>query len=170
MHQQPPPTVAATRHALMRAISRCPPPPSPSHAPPLPPACRRFILGLGVAIGFAAAVPQLGATRGYIRAEYSVKLPAIIAIFVISGLGLKTKALAHAAADLKLHLLIQGLSLGLLPLLGYAVARGLRASGFNPHLADGLVVMACMPTTVSTNVVYTQKVRRRRESAWRSSQ
>jgi len=50
-----------------------------------------FIIGLGVVIGFAAAVPELGATNGYIRAEYSVKLPAIIIIFIISGIGLKTK-------------------------------------------------------------------------------
>jgi len=70
----------------------------------------RFILGLGVAIGFAAAVPKLGATGGYIRAEYSVKLPAIIIIFIISGLGLKTKALLTALGDLRIHFLIQVMS------------------------------------------------------------
>jgi hypothetical protein len=67
----------------------------------------RFIIGLGVAIGFAAAVPKLGATGGYIRAEYSIKLPAIIIIFIISGLGLKTKALLTAAGDLRIHFLVQ---------------------------------------------------------------
>jgi hypothetical protein len=30
--------------------------------------CLQFIIGLGVAIAFAAAVPKLGATKGYIRA------------------------------------------------------------------------------------------------------
>lgn len=68
---------------------------------------RRFIIGLGVAIGFAAAVPKLGATGGYIRAEYSVKLPAIIIIFIISGLGLKTKALLTAVGDIRIHFLVQ---------------------------------------------------------------
>jgi hypothetical protein len=43
------------------------------------------------------------------------------------------------------------------PALGYAVALGLRRSSFDPHLADGVVIMACMPTTVSTNVVYTAR-------------
>jgi predicted Na+-dependent transporter len=43
------------------------------------------------------------------------------------------------------------------PALGYAIALGLRRSNFDPHLADGVVIMACMPTTVSTNVVYTQR-------------
>eukprot|EP00878_Enallax_costatus_P000774 GHUV01000892.1.p1 GENE.GHUV01000892.1~~GHUV01000892.1.p1 ORF type:complete len:448 (+),score=66.60 GHUV01000892.1:184-1527(+) len=116
-----------------------------------------FILGLGVAIGFAAAVPRLGATGGYIRAEYSIKIPAIVIIFIISGMGLKTKALLNAAADLRIHLLIQGISLGAIPGLGFAVAQGLRNNGFSGHLADGLVIMSCMPTTVSTNVVYTQR-------------
>lgn len=113
----------------------------------------QFILGLGVAIGLAAAVPRLGATGGYIRAEYSIKIPAIVIIFIISGMGLKTKALLNAAADLRIHLLIQGISLGAIPGIGFAIAQGLRRNGFSDHLADGLVIMACMPTTVSTNVV-----------------
>ncbi|KAF6262357.1 SBF-like CPA transporter family-domain-containing protein [Scenedesmus sp. NREL 46B-D3] len=116
-----------------------------------------FIVGLGVAIAFAAAVPKLGATKGYIRAEYSIKIPAIIVIFIISGLGLKTKALLTAAADLRIHLLVQGLSLAAIPAIGYGVALALRNGGFNDYLADGLVIMACMPTTVSTNVVYTAR-------------
>ncbi|WIA18481.1 hypothetical protein OEZ85_009936 [Tetradesmus obliquus] len=116
-----------------------------------------FILGLGVAIAFAAAVPKLGATKGWIRAEYSVKIPAIIIIFIISGLGLKTKALLSAAADLRIHVLVQGLSLAAIPAIGYGIALALRNNGFNDHLADGLVIMACMPTTVSTNVVYTAR-------------
>lgn len=74
---------------------------------PIPNTPHRFIIGLGVAIGFAAAVPKLGATGGYIRAEYSIKLPAIIIIFIISGLGLKTKALLTAAGDLRIHFLVQ---------------------------------------------------------------
>jgi sodium/bile acid cotransporter 7 len=90
-------------------------------------------------------------------AEYSIKIPAIIVIFIISGLGLKTKALLTAAADLRIHLLVQGLSLAAIPAIGYGIALALRNGGFNDHLADGLVIMACMPTTVSTNVVYTAR-------------
>lgn len=104
-------------------------------------------------IGIAAAVPRLGATGGYIRAEYSVRIPATVLIFIISGMGLKTKALLNAAADLRIHLLIQGISLGAIPGIGYAIAHSLKQNGFSEHLADGLVIMSCMPTTVSTNVV-----------------
>lgn len=116
-----------------------------------------FILGLGLAIGLAAAVPNLGKTGGWIRAEWSVKVPAIVLIFIISGIGLKTKVLFTAIADLRIHLLVQAISLALIPAIGHGIAMGLRARSFNPWLANGLVVMASMPTTVSTNVVYTQK-------------
>jgi hypothetical protein len=50
-----------------------------------------FILGVAAAIGLAAALPQLGRKGGWVAAEWSVKVPAIILIFVISGMGLKTR-------------------------------------------------------------------------------
>ncbi|KAI8472186.1 MAG: SBF-like CPA transporter family-domain-containing protein [Monoraphidium minutum] len=145
--------------------------PAPPAAPPAPaPAALRalraaasfardqwFILGLGVAIGLAAAAPNLGKSGGWIRSEYSVKIPATVAIFIISGIGLKTKALLGAAAGAWVHVRVQAISLALLPALGAAIASGLRAAGFNRLLADGMVVMAAMPTTVSTNVVFTKR-------------
>ena len=116
-----------------------------------------FMLGLGVAIAFAAAVPQLGASGGWIRAEYSIKIPAIIIIFIISGIGLKTKVLLTALADLKIHVLVQAISLGVVPCIGYGVGSALMSNGFNKWLASGIIIMASMPTTVSTNVVFTQR-------------
>jgi sodium/bile acid cotransporter 7 len=121
-------------------------------------ACEQwFMLGLGVAIAFAAAVPRLGASGGWIRAEYSIKIPAIIIIFIISGIGLKTKVLLTALADLRIHVLVQALSLGVIPCIGYGIGKSLMSNGFNQWLASGIVIMAAMPTTVSTNVVFTQR-------------
>ncbi len=120
-----------------------------------------FILGLGFAIGFAAAVPNLGKSGGWIRSEYSIKIPATVVIFILSGIGLKTKVLVTASSQLHVHALIQGVSLALLPLIGYGIARGLWTTGLLRPLVDGVVVLAAMPTTVSTNVVYTKQVGRR---------
>ncbi|GBF95680.1 sodium bile acid cotransporter [Raphidocelis subcapitata] len=116
-----------------------------------------FILGLGAAIGLAAALPNLGRSGGWLRAEWSVKVPAVVLIFVISGIGLKTRALIGAAGDAWLHVRVQALSLAAVPAAGYGLALGLRRVGFNHYLTEGLIVMACMPTTVSTNVVFTAK-------------
>jgi len=124
-------------------------------------ACRRqwFLLALLAAIALAAAAPRLGATGGWLRAEHSVRVPAIVLVFLISGSGLKTSVLARAAGSLQAHALVQGVSLGVTPLVGWAVGTALRRSGALPRpLADGVVVMSCMPTTISTNVVYTDLV------------
>ena len=47
-----------------------------------------FILGLGLAVGLAAAFPYIGMTGGTIRAEYSVKYVCIGLIFLITGLSI----------------------------------------------------------------------------------
>ena len=117
---------------------------APAAPPPPPPAALRalaaagrfareqwFILGLGLAIGLAAAVPNLGRTGGWIRSEYSIKIPATVLIFIISGIGLKTKALLGAVADAWVHVRVQAISLALLPAIGYGIAKGLRQAGFN---------------------------------------
>jgi sodium/bile acid cotransporter 7 len=65
------------------------------------------------------------------------------------------QVLLSAVGDLPIHLLVQGISLGLIPAIGHGVSLGLLRSSFDQYLADGMVVMASMPTTVSTNVVFT---------------
>ncbi|KAG1678624.1 hypothetical protein FOA52_012631 [Chlamydomonas sp. UWO 241] len=111
---------------------------------------------MGFAIGFAAAVPNFGRTGGWIRSEYSVKYGAVIVIFLLSGMGLNTRVLLMAVKRLPLHTLIQAISLGVTPAIGFGVVSALRPSGMSSDLIDGIIICACMPTTVSSNVVLTQ--------------
>lgn len=73
-----------------------------------------------------------------------------------AGLGLKTKVLASAASRLPLHILIQIICLGITPLIGWGVASAMLKTPMSSALAMGIVICACMPTTVSTNVVLTK--------------
>ncbi len=116
-----------------------------------------FILALGFAIGFAAAVPDFGRNGGWIAAQWSVKYGAVIVIFFLSGLSLKTRALLTAATRLHFHLFIQTVSLVLTPAIGYGISRGLDRSPMDDDLVSGLVVAMAMPTTISTNVVFTKQ-------------
>mmetsp|Transcript_6022 Transcript_6022/g.13138 ORF Transcript_6022/g.13138 Transcript_6022/m.13138 type:complete len:489 (+) Transcript_6022:68-1534(+) len=116
-----------------------------------------FILGVACAIGFAAALPQLGRTGGWIRSEWSIKYGAVIVIFFLSGLSLKTRTLLTAAQRLPLHICIQIISLGITPLLGFATASAMRPTPMNSDLVSGLIICTSMPTTVSTNVVFTRQ-------------
>lgn len=117
-----------------------------------------FIIGLGFATGLAAAIPDLGRTGGYIRSEYTVKYCCVIIIFLLSGMSLKTRALLSAATALPMHGAVQGISLGLIPVIGWGIATGLSQTSLNRDLVDGLVVCLSMPTTASTNVVFTKQV------------
>ena len=82
-------------------------------------------------------------------------LPASAA-HACAGLGLKTKVLASAASRLPLHVLIQLICLGITPLIGWGVASAMLKTPMSSGLATGIVICACMPTTVSTNVVLTK--------------
>ncbi|KAG2484749.1 hypothetical protein HYH03_016496 [Edaphochlamys debaryana] len=116
-----------------------------------------FILGLGFAIGFAAAVPDFGRNGGWIAAQWTIKYGAVIIIFFLSGCSLKTRALVNAAARLHVHLFIQSICLVLTPAIGYGISRALATSSMNSYLVNGLVVAMVMPTTISTNVVFTKQ-------------
>ncbi|PNW86699.1 hypothetical protein CHLRE_02g095085v5 [Chlamydomonas reinhardtii] len=116
-----------------------------------------FILALGFAIGFAKAVPDFGRNGGWIAAQWTIKYGAVIIIFFLSGCSLKTKALLTAATRLHLHLFIQCICLVLTPAIGYGISRGLARTSMNEDLVNGLVVAMTMPTTISTNVVFTKQ-------------
>ena len=116
-----------------------------------------FILFVLLAIGIAAAWPNLGKNGGYLATQYSVKYGAVMIIFFLTGLSLKTRVLAQAFINWRLHLVVQLTSLGVIPAIGYGIYKGLSQSSFNPYLAQGIVIATSMPTTVSTNVVFTQQ-------------
>jgi len=108
------------------------------------------MLGVVIAVGFAAAVPNLGAEKGPLRTEYSIKYGVVPFIFFIMGVALKTKELGKALANMKLNITIQFMSLIVIPAIMYGVYTGLKLTTLNPALNRGLVVLACLPVTTTT--------------------
>lgn len=115
-----------------------------------------FLLGLGVAVGLAAAYPELGKKYGLIAAQYTISFGAVIVMFILTGMSLQTKVLLTAATRWRLHLMTQCVSLGLIPAVGYCIVLALRLTAMNSYLLDGVVIASSMPTTVSTNTVFTK--------------
>jgi sodium/bile acid cotransporter 7 len=111
-----------------------------------------FILGLLVVLLCAYLYPRLGATGGIIRAEYTVKYGCVIIIFFLSGLSLPTKNLIDQLFRFRLHLLIQVLSLLIVPFTVFAIALLLAKTSLNKVLISGIMVMASTCTSISTNV------------------
>ncbi|KXS13022.1 hypothetical protein M427DRAFT_58943 [Gonapodya prolifera JEL478] len=116
-----------------------------------------FLLGLVCAIGLAAAYPPLGKKGGYLASQYTVKYAGVAFVFLFSGMSLKTSVLIKATMVWRTHIVIQLLSLGFMPLLGWGIATGLkRGTGINPALLDGFVICMSAPTTVSSNTIMTR--------------
>ncbi|KAI9146456.1 putative sodium bile acid cotransporter [Paraphysoderma sedebokerense] len=116
-----------------------------------------FFIGMMLAIALAAAYPKLGRKGGPLKPEYSIKYGGISLIFFLSGLGLKSHVLARTFLMWKIHLVIQVLSLGVIPALGFGFSKlfiicGLSFCGFNSYR---FIVCLSMPTTISSNVVMT---------------
>lgn len=89
---------------------------------------------------------------------YFIIIGAVILIFFISGLSLRTKILAQTVLRIRLHMMIQVMNLLIIP----GVVFGLVLLFFKMHmplnslLLIGLVIAASTPTTVSSNVVMTK--------------
>ncbi|KAI8972075.1 putative sodium bile acid cotransporter [Pilobolus umbonatus] len=126
-----------------------------------------FLLGLMVAIALAILVPDVARKGGYLRAEWTIKWGAVIVIFLISGLSLRTKILAETILRIRLHFLIQVINLVMIPffVFGFVMMLFHVHASINSLLLMGIVIAASTPTTVSSNVVMTKNAQGNEASA-----
>ena len=121
-----------------------------------------FLVGLVAAVGLAALIPGFGSAGGPLRPGLTVGWGATCGIFLLAGLGLPTSELAAAAVRVKEHSLIQGFSLGLIPLFTLGFVRVLAplnaavGSVLPGGVLDGLLALAALPTTVNMCVALTR--------------
>ncbi|KXJ94401.1 putative sodium bile acid cotransporter [Microdochium bolleyi] len=119
-----------------------------------------FGFGLGCLLGYL--FPHVAARGGIIRSEYSVLYAGIGLIFFINGMQLSPEKLREHVFNWRLHFVVQGTNLVLIPLIQLAlihiiIAAGGVASGtIDPSIIVGMVVAGCIPTTIASNVVMTR--------------
>ncbi|KAF7732092.1 hypothetical protein EC973_006347 [Apophysomyces ossiformis] len=126
-----------------------------------------FLLGLLFVIILAWKFPDVARKGGYVRAEWSIKWGAVIVIFFISGLSLRTRTLAQTILRIRLHLLIQVINLVIIPffVFGLVLVFFYLRMSINSLLLIGVVIAASTPTTVSSNVVMTKNANGNEASA-----
>ncbi|CAO3609774.1 unnamed protein product [Cunninghamella blakesleeana] len=126
-----------------------------------------FLLGLLFVIILAWQFPDVARKGGYLRAEWSIKWGAVVVIFLISGLSLRTKILAQTILRVRLHLLIQIINLLIIPgfVFGLVLLFFKLHMPLNSLLLIGVVIAASTPTTVSSNVVMTKNANGNEASA-----
>lgn len=103
-----------------------------------------FVLGMATAVVSAAAVPQLGMDGSVLRPELTIGNYGVSFVFLLSGLSLRLSELREAVLDVRLNLLTQSISLGLIPIASYAVIEAARRVPWLPiqsKLLDGLILV-----------------------------
>ncbi|PYI18130.1 hypothetical protein BO99DRAFT_423508 [Aspergillus violaceofuscus CBS 115571] len=146
-----------------------PPPPSPWYRRGVGQALTttaRFLLhqwlliGIGVVCVLAYYFPNVAKNGGIIRSEYSVLYGAMALIFLISGLSVPREKLFRHLLNWRLHVLVQGISFLFIPALMLAVVHMILAGDPHAHIdravLAGYVFLACIPTTIASNVVMTR--------------
>ncbi|CAF1203845.1 unnamed protein product [Adineta steineri] len=115
-----------------------------------------FILSLLISLLFAYLFPKLGSSDGPLHTEYTIKWGCVILIFFLSGLSLSTNNLLDQIFEIRLHILIQTFSFLLFPSVIYGISFLLIKLSLNKLLINGIIVMSCTSTAISTSVIMTK--------------
>ncbi len=114
-----------------------------------------FLILVILAILLSYAYPPLGAT--YLFPDVTSDWLAVILIFVLSGMGIRTEEFGKAFQRLYFNAFVQLYNFGIVSGLVYGMSRLMLRVGALPRsLADGMVVCSCLPVTVSMVMVLTR--------------
>ena len=116
-----------------------------------------FLVGIGAAIALAWFAPGPGADGGWLHPELVTK-GGVALIFFLHGLGLSFGARRAGAARWRLHLVVQGATFAVFPLLSLALV-ALAGSALPPDLRLGFAYLGALPSTVSSSVAMTAAAR-----------
>ena len=115
-----------------------------------------FLIMLGLVIATASVWP-IAQTGGPLHPEISIFWVVVVGIFLLEGLSLPTEAMLQAAVRVREHVLIQLFNLALIPAAAVGAVRWLEGQALlEPGVRDGILALACVPTTTGMSVMLTQ--------------
>ncbi|GAD91789.1 hypothetical protein PVAR5_0365 [Paecilomyces variotii No. 5] len=119
-----------------------------------------LLIGMGVVCVLAYFFPNVAKQGGIIRSEYSILYGAVALIFLISGLSIPRQKLFTHMLNWRLHVLVQVTSFLFIPALVLAIVHIVLAGDPEGHIdravLAGYILVACIPTTIASNVVMTR--------------
>ena len=115
-----------------------------------------FLILVILAICLAYAYPPLGAT--YLAPQITATWIAVIFIFLMAGLSLKTEDFAKASKRVSFNLFVPVFNFGIVSALAYGLSRFLLhvAKIIPVALADGMLICSALPLTISMVQVLTK--------------
>ncbi|MGM0427120.1 MAG: bile acid:sodium symporter family protein [Thermodesulfobacteriota bacterium] len=112
-----------------------------------------YILLLMVSVGLAWIVPEAGARGGWFRTEITTRM-AVFIIFILQGLTLPTRELKRGLSQARVHAFTQGFIFLFIPALTWLLLLPVKQI-YSYDLYMGFLLLAALPSTISTSVVYT---------------
>lgn len=114
-----------------------------------------FLILVAIAILLAYAYPPIGAK--YLAPNITATWIAVIVIFLLSGIKLKSEELSKAFQRLKFNVFVQCYNFFVVSSVVYGFSRlMLHLNVLAKSLADGMCIGACVPITVNMVLVLTQ--------------
>lgn len=111
-----------------------------------------FLILILVAILIAFAYPPLGAI--YLAPKVTATWIAVMFIFLLAGLGLKTEEFSKASKQCSFNLFVFAYNFGVDSAFVFGISRLLaRYNVINQDLADGMTIAASLPLTINMCVV-----------------
>lgn len=116
-----------------------------------------FMLAMVTAVVLAALAPEIGASDGPLHLNVVTQF-GVALVFFFAGAGLSFENLKAGVTNWRLHLLVQGSTFGLFPLLGVGIAK--LGEGWLPAgLLAGFFFLCAQPSTISTSIALTTMAR-----------
>ena len=114
-----------------------------------------FIVLVIAALLLARAYPPLGAV--YVYPKITASYVAVIIIFLLAGISLKTKALKNAVKHIGFNIFVQFFSFFIDSSIVFGFATFLRNVGaISDPLATGLIICGCLSVTINAVFVLTK--------------
>ncbi|GKY93562.1 hypothetical protein MPSEU_000323600 [Mayamaea pseudoterrestris] len=114
-----------------------------------------FLIAFILSILLARAYPPLGAV--YLHPKITASWVAVVIIFFLSGLNLKSSEFKYAFKQVGFNGYIQFYNFIVVSAVVYGISRGLiAASILPPELADGMVICSCLSVSINVAIVLTK--------------
>lgn len=114
-----------------------------------------FLVNAVLAILLAYLIPSFAGD--YLYPDITASYVAVIFIFIMSGISLKSKELKKALANIKFNLFVQFMNFGVVSIMVFGLSRALISFvNLDRDLADGMVICVSLPMTVNMVIVLTK--------------
>lgn len=112
-----------------------------------------FLCGMFLATFLAWLFPHFGASGGSMHAEYVINI-GVFVVFFLHGINLSSEQIRHGLKNWRLHLMVQGFTFVVFPLLWW-LGNSVLGSHVPALLMLGFLYLCALPSTISSSVALT---------------